>query len=109
MSELTLWGRLGLLVWGTLTALDLVSVPQAMLSRPLVAGVVGGWVAGDLEAGARIGVVMDFHELDRQVEEIVGWWHNRHLNEAAEFKELNPSTENVAARPVCVWPPSRRR
>jgi 6-pyruvoyltetrahydropterin/6-carboxytetrahydropterin synthase len=44
----------------------------------------------------RIGVVMDFHELDRQVDEMVGWWHNRHLNEAAEFKELNPSTENVA-------------
>src|SRR5215203_1193921 len=44
----------------------------------------------------RIGVVMDFHELDRQVEEILGGWHNRHLNEVAEFEKLNPSTENVA-------------
>jgi hypothetical protein len=29
-----------LVVWGTVVALDLVSVPQAMLSRPLVAGTV---------------------------------------------------------------------
>jgi 6-pyruvoyltetrahydropterin/6-carboxytetrahydropterin synthase len=43
-----------------------------------------------------IGVVIDFHELDRQVEGILGWWHNRHLNEAGEFQALNPSTENVA-------------
>jgi len=32
-----------LLVWGTLVGLDLVSVPQAMIARPLVAGAVGGW------------------------------------------------------------------
>jgi 6-pyruvoyltetrahydropterin/6-carboxytetrahydropterin synthase len=43
-----------------------------------------------------IGVVMDFHELDRQVEGILAGWHNRHLNEVAEFGVLNPSTENVA-------------
>ena len=43
-----------------------------------------------------IGVVMDFHVLDRQVDEIVGAWHNRHLNEMPEFGTLNPSTENVA-------------
>ena len=35
-----------LVVWGTLVALDLVSVPQAMISRPLVAGTVAGWLAG---------------------------------------------------------------
>ena len=43
-----------------------------------------------------IGVVMDFHDLDRQVETILAAWHNRHLNEVPEFTHLNPSTENVA-------------
>ncbi|HZZ42755.1 MAG TPA: 6-carboxytetrahydropterin synthase [Tepidisphaeraceae bacterium] len=43
-----------------------------------------------------IGVVMDFHELDRQVEGILAGWHNRHLNEVEEFLSLNPSTEHVA-------------
>ena len=43
-----------------------------------------------------IGVVMDFHELDRMLEEIIRPWHNRHLNEVEPFTRLNPSTENVA-------------
>src|SRR5687768_10805243 len=43
-----------------------------------------------------IGVVMDFHELDRMLEEIIRPLHNRHLNEVEPFTRLNPSTENVA-------------
>jgi 6-pyruvoyltetrahydropterin/6-carboxytetrahydropterin synthase len=43
-----------------------------------------------------IGVVMDFHDLERLVDEVVGPMHNRHLNEVAAFAELNPSAENVA-------------
>ena len=44
-----------------------------------------------------IGVVMDFHELERLVDLIVQPWHNRHLNECPPFvTELNPSAENVA-------------
>ena|SRR5687767_8504459 len=44
-----------------------------------------------------IGVVMDFHELERLVEAIIGPLHNRHLNEVEPFRrELNPSAENVA-------------
>jgi 6-pyruvoyltetrahydropterin/6-carboxytetrahydropterin synthase len=44
-----------------------------------------------------IGVVMDFHELERLVDAIVAPWHNRHLNELPPFDvELNPSAENVA-------------
>jgi 6-pyruvoyltetrahydropterin/6-carboxytetrahydropterin synthase len=44
-----------------------------------------------------IGVVMDFHELERLVDEIVGPWRNRHLNEVSPFKDgPNPSAENVA-------------
>lgn len=43
-----------------------------------------------------IGVVMDFHELERLVDAIITPWHNHNLNEAASFKKLNPSAENVA-------------
>jgi mannose/fructose/N-acetylgalactosamine-specific phosphotransferase system component IIC len=53
-----------LLLWGTLVGLDLVSVPQAMISRPVVAGVVAGMLAGDLEAGVRIGVLFELFALD---------------------------------------------
>jgi 6-pyruvoyltetrahydropterin/6-carboxytetrahydropterin synthase len=46
-----------------------------------------------------IGVVMDFHELERLVDAVIGPWHNRHLNEIEPFGDgrLNPSAENVAA------------
>lgn len=44
-----------------------------------------------------IGVVMDFHELERRVNEIVEPMHNRNLNELAAFKSANPSAENVAS------------
>jgi mannose/fructose/N-acetylgalactosamine-specific phosphotransferase system component IIC len=53
-----------LLVWGTLVGLDLVSVPQAMISRPVVVGVVAGAFAGDIQAGLRIGVLFELFALD---------------------------------------------
>lgn len=43
-----------------------------------------------------IGVVMDFHELERRVDDIIGRWHNRSLNDAPEFRQDNPSAEQVA-------------
>ena len=45
-----------------------------------------------------IGVVMDFHELERLVDEVISPWHNRHLNDVEPFAngKLNPSAENVA-------------
>jgi 6-pyruvoyltetrahydropterin/6-carboxytetrahydropterin synthase len=44
-----------------------------------------------------IGVVMDFHELERLVDVILAPLHNRHLNEVPPFvRGLNPSAENVA-------------
>ena len=43
-----------------------------------------------------IGVVMDFHELERRVDQIVGPMDQRHLNELAAFANVNPSAENVA-------------
>ncbi|MCC7350118.1 MAG: 6-carboxytetrahydropterin synthase [Phycisphaerales bacterium] len=43
-----------------------------------------------------IGVVMDFHELQRRLDAVTGPMHNRHLNELEAFKTRNPSAENVA-------------
>ena len=64
MNEFSPQVVLSLLVWGTLVGLDLVSVPQAMISRPLVAGTVAGWLVGDVEAGLRIGVLFELFALD---------------------------------------------
>jgi 6-pyruvoyltetrahydropterin/6-carboxytetrahydropterin synthase len=43
-----------------------------------------------------IGVVMDFHELERLLDAIVTPMHNTHLNDLPAFRSLNPSTEHVA-------------
>ena len=45
-----------------------------------------------------IGVVMDFHELERLVDAVIVPLHNRHLNDLPAFSDggLNPSAENVA-------------
>jgi 6-pyruvoyltetrahydropterin/6-carboxytetrahydropterin synthase len=49
-----------------------------------------------------IGVVMDFHELERRLDAILASMHNRHLNETHPFHEqLNPSAENVALHIGC--------
>jgi PTS system mannose-specific IIC component len=64
MSEFSPHVVLPLLLWGTLVGLDLVSVPQAMISRPVVAGTVAGIIAGDLEAGLRIGVLFELFALE---------------------------------------------
>src|SRR5437016_11048358 len=45
-----------------------------------------------------IGVVMDFHELERLVDEIVAGLHNRHLNETSAFAQVNPTAEHVAGQ-----------
>lgn len=64
MTEFSPHVVLPLLLWGTLVGLDLVSVPQAMISRPLVAGTVAGAFTGDLEAGLRIGCLFELFALD---------------------------------------------
>lgn len=53
-----------LLLWGTAVAVDLVSVPQALLARPVVAGSVAGWILGDPIAGLRVGVLFELFALD---------------------------------------------
>jgi PTS system mannose-specific IIC component len=53
-----------LLLWGTLVGLDLVSVPQGLLSRPAVSAPVAGWLLGDFEAGLRVGALLELFALD---------------------------------------------
>lgn len=43
-----------------------------------------------------MGVVMDFHELERLVDGILAPLHNSHLNDTPSFASVNPSAENVA-------------
>jgi len=53
-----------LVAWGTLVGVDLVSLPQMMIARPLVAGTVAGAILGDIPAGLRLGVVFELLQYD---------------------------------------------
>lgn len=55
---------LALIAWGTLVGLDLVSAPQIMIARPLVAGTVAGALLGDIETGLILGVVFELLQYD---------------------------------------------
>jgi len=55
---------LGLIVWGTVVGLDLVTGPQIMVARPFVAGTVAGALLGDVAAGATVGAVLELYALD---------------------------------------------
>jgi len=48
---------------GGALALDATSVGQLMLSRPLVAGLLSGWLAGDPTTGFLVGVVLETYLL----------------------------------------------
>jgi len=75
-----------LLAWGTLVGLDLASVPQVMIARPLVAGVVAGALLGDLPTGLQLGVLFELLQQDVL-----------HLG-AARYPEYGPATvASVAA------------
>jgi len=50
---------IALIVWGTLVGVDLVSLPQMMIARPLVAGTVAGAILGDIPTGLKLGVVFE--------------------------------------------------
>ena len=56
--------QVALLAWGTLVGLDLVSVPQIMIARPLVAGAVAGGILGDAGTGLLLGVLFELFQLD---------------------------------------------
>jgi PTS system mannose-specific IIC component len=49
-------------VLGGVVGLDGISFPQAMISRPLVAGALAGWIAGMPQEGVMLGAVLEaFH------------------------------------------------
>ncbi|WP_297057353.1 6-carboxytetrahydropterin synthase QueD [Thermosulfurimonas sp.] len=43
-----------------------------------------------------IGILIDFKELKRALREVLGELDHRNLNELPAFRELNPSSENLA-------------
>lgn len=53
-----------MLAWGTLAGMDLVSWPQLLLHRPIVAAGVAGVLAGDVGAGLLVGVLLELFALD---------------------------------------------
>jgi mannose/fructose/N-acetylgalactosamine-specific phosphotransferase system component IIC len=55
---------LPLALLGALLGLDVVSFPQAMIARPIVASTVAGALIGHSEAGLLIGVVLELIALD---------------------------------------------
>jgi PTS system mannose-specific IIC component len=55
---------IALILWGTLVGLDLVSLPQMMIARPLVAGTIAGAILGDIRTGLELGVVFELLQYD---------------------------------------------
>jgi PTS system mannose-specific IIC component len=55
---------MALLAWGTAVGLDLVSIGQVMISRPLVAATVSGMILGDPVSGATIGILLELFALE---------------------------------------------
>ena len=55
---------IALIAWGTLVGVDLVSLPQMMIARPLVAGTVAGAILGDIPTGLKLGVVFELLQYD---------------------------------------------
>jgi len=53
-----------LVAWGVLVGLDLASVAQTMISRPIVAGTVAGFILGDPMTGAATGVILELFALE---------------------------------------------
>jgi mannose/fructose/N-acetylgalactosamine-specific phosphotransferase system component IIC len=53
-----------LLLWGTAVGLDLATVAQVMVARPLVAAAVAGWIVGDVQTGLIVGAVLELFALE---------------------------------------------
>lgn len=53
-----------LVLWAIVVGLDLASVLQGLLNRPLVAGAVAGVIVGDPGAGLRVGAALELFALD---------------------------------------------
>ena len=54
----------GLVGWSTVAGVDLVSFPQALLSRPLVTGAGAGLLLGEPVAGLQVGLLLELFALD---------------------------------------------
>lgn len=50
--------------WGALVGADLASVPQGLLSRPVVAATLAGILLGDAASGLLVGVTLELYALD---------------------------------------------
>lgn len=61
---MSLMALLPVALLGGLIGLDVVSFPQAMISRPIVAATLAGAFVGNAAAGALIGVVLELIALD---------------------------------------------
>lgn len=53
-----------LAAWGTLSGMDLVTFPQGLFSRPLIACAGSGLILGDVPAGLVVGVLLELFALD---------------------------------------------
>ena len=57
------------------------------------------WTVEVVLAGEKLdnlGMVMDFRDVKGVIEEVLDGYDHQHLNELADFRELNPTTENIA-------------
>jgi PTS system mannose-specific IIC component len=61
---MTILQLIGLLAVGTAAGFDLVSGPQVLLARPIVAGTLAGLILGDLSAGVLVGGAMELFALE---------------------------------------------
>jgi mannose/fructose/N-acetylgalactosamine-specific phosphotransferase system component IIC len=50
--------------WATIVGLDLVSAPQGLLSRPLVAASITGLIVGNVPGGLLAGMLLELYALD---------------------------------------------
>lgn len=55
---------LPMVLLGAVLGLDVVSFPQAMISRPLVAATLAGWLAGNAAAGLLVGATLELFALE---------------------------------------------
>ncbi len=64
MTGADLLALLPVAIVGALLGLDVVSFPQAMISRPIVAATLGGALAGDITSGLIAGAVLEMIALE---------------------------------------------
>ena len=61
---MTILQALGLLAVGTVAGFDLVSGPQILLARPIVAGTLSGLILGDVASGILVGGILELFALE---------------------------------------------